>query len=234
MTKQHLIWDLPVRLFHWFFVITLLGLWITSEQDYGLIDLHIKLGYVALGLVVFRLFWGIIGTKHALFKHFLPNFAQLKSYLQQSRQQSRQGKAKSFAGHNPLGGLMVVFILLLVLSQAASGLFMNDDIFSAGPYSGVYGAQFDKLMALIHRNGFDILAVAAFAHVLAVFYYLKVKKQNLIKPMISGKKSADTVAITDAISHSKLKRALVLAVTVAGFMYWLVVVNAPVLEEYYY
>jgi cytochrome b len=230
MTKQYLIWDLPVRLFHWFFVLTLLALWYTSEQDNGLIELHMKFGYVAFGLVIFRIIWGCVGTKHALFKHFLPSCAQLKNYLQQSR----QGKAKNFAGHNPLGGLMVVFMLFVVLTQAGSGLFMNDDIFSAGPYSGVYSAEFDKVMALIHRNAFKLLALAAFVHVFAILYYLKVKKQNLIKPMLNGKKSADTVARADAISHSKLKRALLLAVIVAGFTYWLVVLNAPILEEYYY
>ena len=230
MAKQQLIWDLPVRIFHWCFVGVLLALWYTSDQDNGLIEIHIKLGYTALGLTIFRILWGVVGTTHAKFINFIPRPYQLKSYLQQLK----IGKVKNYIGHNPLGSLMVIFILLAVLLQATSGLFISDDIFSAGPYNGVLSSDFEKILKTIHINGFNIIATLSVIHVVAILYYLVVKKQNLIKPMFTGKKLLDNGEANQGIKHSKLLIALIVAIAVVCFVYWLVVINAPVIEEYYY
>jgi len=230
MVKQQLVWDLPIRIFHWSFVAILISLWYTSDQDRGLIEIHMKLGYVALSLVIFRVLWGFFGTKHAQFKNFIPSFYQIKIYIQSSR----LAKVKSYVGHNPIGSLMVIFILFMVLLQAISGLFIDDDVFSAGPYNGVLSSEFEKLFNTIHHNGFDVILALGAMHIAAVFYYLIIKKQNLIKPMFSGKKAAENIKSEDVIQHSKLLRAVVIACIVAAFVYWLVVINAPVIEEYYY
>ncbi|GAA6204910.1 cytochrome b/b6 domain-containing protein [Thalassotalea sp. SU-HH00458] len=230
MAKQQLVWDLPVRIFHWCFVGVLLALWYTSDQDSGLIELHIKLGYTALGLTLFRILWGFVGTTHAKFVNFIPRPHQLKIYFQQLR----AGKVKSYIGHNPLGSLMVIFILIAVLLQATSGLFISDDIFSAGPYNGVLSAEFEKLLKMVHTNGFNIIATLSVIHIFAVFYYLIIKKQNLIKPMFTGKKLLDNGDSKYGIKHSKLIKAIIVALGVVLFVYWLVVINAPVIEEYYY
>jgi len=65
MTTKYLIWDLPLRIFHWVLVISLLATWYTSDQDNGLIDYHLICGYTVLGLIVFRIVWGFIGTRHS-------------------------------------------------------------------------------------------------------------------------------------------------------------------------
>ncbi|MDO6445225.1 cytochrome b/b6 domain-containing protein [Colwellia sp. 1_MG-2023] len=230
MAKQQLIWDLPVRIFHWCFVGVLLALWYTSDQDNGLIEVHIKLGYTALGLTIFRILWGFVGTTHAKFINFIPRPKQIKSYIQQLR----IGKVKNYIGHNPLGSLMVIFILFAVLVQATSGLFISDDIFSAGPYNSVLTSELEKILKTVHSNGFNIIATLSAIHILAVLYYLIVKKQNLIKPMFTGKKSLNNDDAKHAIKHSKLFIALIVAIAVVCFVYWLVVINAPVIEEYYY
>jgi cytochrome b len=230
MSKQHLIWDLPLRIFHWGMIIIIGCLWVTSDQDLGLIELHIKFGYTALGFLIFRIIWGIVGTKHSQFKNFIPSFTTLKQYIIDSR----LGKIKHYVGHNPIGSLMVILMLLLMLGQATSGLFISDDVFSAGPYNGVFSEQVEKIFKTIHTNAFDLLMVAALFHIIAVIYYEKVKKQALIKAMINGKKQGEHIANGETISHSKLILAGVIILGVVIFVYWLVVLNAPIIQEYYY
>ncbi|GLX78553.1 hydrogenase [Thalassotalea insulae] len=230
MIKQYLVWDLPIRIFHWGFVILLLALWYTSEQDRGLIEVHMKLGYLALGFVLFRIIWGFVGTTHARFKNFVPNFYQVIIYIRGSL----SDKTTQYAGHNPAGSLMVLLMLLLVLVQASTGLFINDEVFSSGPYSGVLSSELERLLKFIHSNGFNAILLMSSVHVFAVFYYLLVKKQNLIKPMVNGKKAAHVISEDAAIESSKIVKAAVVAIAVAAFVYWLVVLNAPVIEEYYY
>jgi cytochrome b len=228
MSKEYLVWDLPLRIFHWSIATTFFALWYTSDQDTGLIEIHIKLGFVALGLVLFRVAWGVIGTKHALFKNFIPTLIQLKQYLK------RDNTKPTFAGHNPAGSLMVVLMLVLILVQAISGLFINDDVFSSGPYYGSISDSAGSLMNTIHHKGFDIILISVTIHILAVLYYWKVKKKNLVKPMITGKKSSKDASSHDSIKHSKLVIALVTITSIGLFIYWLVVLNAPVVEELYY
>jgi len=230
MKNQRLIWDLPVRLFHWCLVVTLTGLWYTSEQEGEMTELHMQLGYVALGLVCFRIVWGFLGTKHALFTQFVPKPAELKAYVKKSTQPQN----KQYAGHNPLGSLMVLLMLFLILLQAVTGLFITDDIFSSGPYNGVLDENLEGLMATIHHYGFDLITIAIALHVGAVMYYAVKKGKNLVVPMITGKKPEQEVDETDVITHSKLIVALVIVAVVVAFLYWLLVVNAPVVEEYYF
>ena len=226
--QQYLIWDLPVRLFHWLLVVAIAGSWYTSEQGSELIDYHMLFGYLIMGLVLFRVIWGVVGTKHARFSQFYPSPTRIKGYL---RSGSEQGN--SFAGHNPLGSLAVFAMLSLLILQTVSGLFIDDDVFSSGPYHGSVSKSIEKVMSFLHHNVFDVLTIFIGLHLLAIVYYGIRKKQKLIKPMITGKKEADSVNQADAIKHSKLLTALVLALLVALFVYWLVVYNAPVIESYY-
>lgn len=225
MSKQLLIWDLPLRIFHWAFAATIIGCWVTHELGSDYIDWHMQLGYVAMGLLLFRVLWGFIGTKHSRFASFIPTPHKIKHYLSNSD--------IKHAGHNPLGSLMVFAMLLLVLTQVGSGLFVDDEIFTTGPYFNALGDSVDKVMATIHHNAFDFIAVAIVFHIAAVVFYQRVKKANLVKPMITGKKNSIDVTEEDAISGSRFLLALVIGLLCAGFVYWLVVVNAPVVEEFY-
>ncbi|GHF02783.1 cytochrome b/b6 domain-containing protein [Thalassotalea profundi] len=227
MTKKHiLIWDLPVRLFHWALVICLIGSWYTSEGDRGLIDIHMLFGYTILGLVIFRICWGFIGTKYAKFSQFTPNPNEVKAYIKDNN--------KPYLGHNPLGSLMVLFMLALLLLQSTSGLFMTDDIFTNGPYFDSVSKETQKFMSLIHSNIFDIIIIVSTLHIVAISYYLLIKKQNLITAMFTGKKWVEKKFVASAITHSKLLTAIILLIIVCAFIYWLVVLNIPEVEEFYY
>lgn len=230
MAKKYLIWDLPLRIFHWALVVTILGAWYTSEQDNGLIDLHLTFGYIALGLITFRILWGFLGTKHSQFKNFVPTPKKLINYLKPQD----PSQPLHTAGHNPMGSLMVVFMLTIILLQAISGLVMDDDIFTTGPYNGVLDKNIEAVLVFIHTNSFNFILAAIALHLLAILFYKLVKKKSLVLPMITGKKSAEDVSEKDAISHSKIILGIVIALLVAAFVYWLVVINAPVIEEYYY
>ena len=229
MIKKIFVWDLPVRLFHWLLVTSIFAAWYTSDGERGLIDIHLKIGYFILGLIIFRIIWGVLGTKYAKFSQFIPNKTALINYIKDFK----QTKESNSVGHNPLGGLMVIFMLMLLLSQAISGLFMNDDVFTTGPYFDSVDGATQKIMSFIHSNAFDVIIVFSALHIGAIFYYLFAKKINLIIPMFTGYKS-NNANKTQGIKSSKLLLALIIVLAVAVFLYWLVVLNIPVEEEFYY
>lgn len=230
MNQHFLIWDLPVRIFHWLLVMALISLWYTSDQDHGFIEYHIKLGYFTLALVLFRIIWGVVGTQYAQFKSFKPSLSELKEYFAQHK----TGNIHHSTGHNAAGSWMVVIMLTLLFAQATSGLFINDDVFSSGPYYGAIGSTSELIMKYLHHNAFDLIIALSVLHIAAVVYYLKVKKVDLIKPMFTGKKPENLIQTKEGINNSKLGVAIVVAAIVVAFVYWLVVINAPVVEDYYY
>ena len=223
--KKVLIWDLPTRLFHWLLVVSLFAAWYTSEQDGEMVEQHMLVGYFILGLVLFRIVWGFLGTRHAKFSTFLPTPSTIKQYI------NSNDTNKSTSGHNPLGAIMVLVMLLLILFQATTGLFINDDIFSEGPYYGVLNEYWQQVASFIHHNSFNLLIAAIALHIGAILYYRLSKNINLVLPMITGKKSVDEVDQNEGIPNSKLWLAAILIVLVAAFVYWLVVLNVPVVEE---
>ncbi|QOL24569.1 cytochrome b/b6 domain-containing protein [Thalassotalea sp. LPB0316] len=229
MHKSYLIWDLPLRLFHWLLVLTFGLLWLTAELGSEYMQYHMYCGYFMLFLIGFRLVWGFVGTKHAKFINFFPTFKRIKGYLT-----SDTNKRNSAVGHNPLGAIMVFVMLALLLAQAVSGLFITDDIFTSGPYNGVLEGDWQKLANRTHDIAFTLLQACVALHIVAIVFYKIVKHKDLIRPMLTGKKSSADVEEGAAIKHSKLLIALVVAVIVAVFVYWLVVINAPVIEAYYY
>ena len=229
MTKKILIWDLPLRLFHWLLVIIISGAWYTSDQDNDLIDYHLLFGYVALGLIIFRLFWGFLGTTHSKFSEFTPTPKKIIYYIKHFK----ASQSIDYAGHNPLGALMVIFMLAIILLQAISGLFMNDDIFTSGPYYGSINESIEEALMFFHRNSFNVILGAIALHLLAILFYRVVKKKRLVAAMITGKKPSEDVAQKEGIKHSKLIVACIIALAVTAFVYWLVILNVPVIEEYY-
>ncbi|MFT4924454.1 MAG: cytochrome b [Phenylobacterium sp.] len=229
MTQKTLIWDIPLRIFHWTLVCLLAGSWYTSGGDGDLIENHMILGYSMLALLIFRILWGVLGTKHARFSQFIPSFRSLLAYIRDLK----KGRSAHTAGHNPLGALMVILMIMLLSMQAISGLFIDDDVFSAGPYNGSVGKDIVGLMAFIHHNVFDVIVGAVVIHLVAIGYYAAIKKVNLVLPMITGKKPADTVNKSDIIHTSRLWLAVIIAIITVAFVYWLVIINAPVTDDYY-
>jgi cytochrome b len=228
MTEKRLVWDLPTRLFHWLLVASMIGSYFTAEAGSPTMRWHMYLGYWTLGLVLFRILWGFVGPKHARFSSFFKP-GRIGHYV---RTLLNRDSAPS-VGHNPLGGVFVVVMLLLVACQAISGLFISDDIIWSGPWNPAVSGDTVKRLHALHFLNFDILMWVVGVHVAAIVFYALYKRQNLVGPMLSGRKPADLVAASEAIGHSQLLKALIIALICAAVVYAVLAFAPPPVEDFY-
>lgn len=171
------VWDFPTRLFHWSLAACVAVAFVTGFTGADAMNLHGKAGIVIVGLVAFRLVWGFAGSTYARFASFVRGPAAIRAYL--------RGEWQGL-GHNPLGALSVLGLLGLAAFQVATGLFGNDDIAYNGPlYVLVRKETSDLLTGLHHRSAWLLLALVAL-HLAAIAYYVRVKKDNLVLPMLTG------------------------------------------------
>jgi len=218
------VWDWPLRLWHWLFAVAVLGAWITGEWGgFDWRQWHFWFGQTAIGLLIFRLAWGFVGPRHARFFHFLPGPSRLFRYLKTLPHRD----SRETVGHNPLGALAVVVILGVVGVQAASGLFVFDDILYEGPwYVAVSEDTADFASTIHHRLAWPVGIVIAL-HLAAIGFYRLYKRQRLTRAMITGRKPAEAVPESESIPNSRTVLALVLIVAVAAFTWWLLAVAPP-------
>lgn len=211
-TRQF-IWDWPTRLFHWALVILIAGLWWTAEERE--MQLHRQLGQIMLGLLVFRIYWGFAGTRTAQFSHFIKWPGSVIAYL---RGLLRPDYAPT-NGHNPLGGLSVLAMLLVLIAQVTLGLFAVDvDGMESGPLSRHVDFDTGREAADLHETMFNVLLVLIGLHLAAIAFYHIAKRTNLIGPMITGSRRAPAGAVPEPIKAAPLWRVglgIVIAVGVA-------------------
>lgn len=174
------IWDLPLRLFHWALPLLLLVSWGSAEQ--GVMEVHEWSGYTLLALLLFRLLWGLFGSSTARFSSFVRGPAAVRAYLQASR----SGSVQPQLGHNPLGGWMVLILLGMLGLQVTSGLFASDDEGFGGPLTGLVSYSMREGVNSLHEAGFNVLIGLVIVHVLAVLFYMYVRRDNILRPMLSG------------------------------------------------
>lgn len=217
-----LVWDLPVRLFHWLLVLAVAGSWVTHKLGPEAFAWHKWCGYTTLVLVFFRIVWGFVGPRHARFASFVRGPAIVGAYARSlfGRQSERH------AGHNPLGALVVIFFLVLLAAQGVAGLFANDEILSAGPLYGYVDDSTSDVISSVHRQLSNVLWVAIGVHLVAVLFYWLVKRDNLIVPMISGRKRGDWLRAEDEIAGSRPWLALLVTALGAALLA-VVIATAP-------
>jgi cytochrome b len=202
---RRLVWDLPLRLFHWLLVISIFASWGTAKLGFGWMKWHFWFGYWVIGLLVFRLIWGVVGPRHARFRNFLKRPSKVLAYV---RRLAGTAQIEGSVGHNPLGGLMVVVMLGLLAVQACTGLFATDDIAWAGPYNAAVSATAAGRLTNLHHVNFKIIWCAIGLHLLAILYYTWIKKEALVSAMVTGEKPAEAVPPGQTISGSQLWKAL--------------------------
>ncbi len=205
------LWDLPLRIFHWALVLAVLTAFITARLGGEWMGLHGKAGLAIIGLLAFRITWGVIGSTHARFKTFAPSPAAIRAYL--------KGRWQGI-GHTPLGALAVFALLGLLAAQAGTGLFSNDDIAFNGPLSGLIDKELSDRLTGLHHQLSNILLLLMGLHIAAIVFYVWLKKNNLVKPMLTGWKeikSSDTANHTgkNSVARKGSAIALVAALLIA-------------------
>ena len=182
--KLEKIWDPVTRLWHWVLVLAVSIGWSFGRfMSFDTIQWHFYIGYLILGLLAFRYLWGFVGPPPVRYRHFIPTPARTWQYL---RGLGRR-KPSGWHGHNPLGGLSVVAMLLAITAQAVSGLFIeSDDFFESDPLVGTVSEALTNRLTWWHHFIADIILILVLLHVGAILFYLVWKRENLIKPMING------------------------------------------------
>lgn len=208
------VWDLPTRIFHWAIVLLMPALWWTAEEH--LHDWHFLLGEITLGLLLFRLLWGLFGSSTARFAGFVKGPGAILAYL--------RGRAPAGLGHNPLGALSVLALLFLLANVVGLGLFASDeDGLNPGPLSHLVSYDSARILAERHEQLFWILVGLIGLHVGAILFYLLVKRDNLVTPMVTGRREApagggEMIAAPAWRFLLAAALAVALTVTIAAFL----------------
>ncbi|MBL0352200.1 MAG: cytochrome b/b6 domain-containing protein [Candidatus Dechloromonas phosphoritropha] len=171
------LWDLPTRVFHWALVLAVVAAIVSGQLGGNLIDWHGRIGLFIVGLLAFRLAWGVVGSTYARFLQFLPTPGKIASYLRGEW----QGE-----GHSPLGALSVFGLLALLTAQVGSGLFANDDITFVGPLFDLVDKNLSNRLTGIHYLVANAIYVLIALHIAAIAFYARVRRRNLVKPMLTG------------------------------------------------
>lgn len=177
---------------------------------------HLWSGYTILTLVIFRLVWGVFGSETARFGHFMRGPRAVWTY---ARAYFKPAYVATL-GHNALGGWSVLAMLCLLLLQAGTGLFANDDIATEGPLYHLVSKDTSDLISNIHGLSFDVLLVLVGIHISAIVIYRVAHRENLLKPMLTGDKQVDEA--TPAPKQVCAFRAVPLLAGAAVLVWWIV------------
>lgn len=194
-----LVWDAPVRVFHALLAASFIGAYVSAESERWRL-LHVSLGYTVGALVVFRLLWGLLGTRHARFANFVRGPRAVARYLRSLV----DGQAEHHVGHNPAGALAIVGLLAAALVIVASGWAI---------YNDVGGGWLEEL----HEGAANAMLALVFVHVAGVIVSSRLHHENLLRSMLDGRKQA---LPADGISHAWRSLAALMVVAVAGFWSW--------------
>lgn len=194
-----LVWDAPVRVFHWLLVLSFFGAFVTSESEYWR-QVHVTLGYTVGGLVLFRLLWGLVGTRHARFVSFVRGPAVVGRYLLSLL----RGRPEHHVGHNPAGALAIVLLLLLSAVTVISGWLT---------YEELGGHWLEEL----HEGAANFMLLVVGMHVAGVLLAGWLHRENLVRAMLTGKKDG---APNLGIRWSWWPLAVLLLAAVLGFWFW--------------
>jgi cytochrome b len=181
-TDKIKVWDQVVRIFHWTLVIGFSIAYVTEED---LLAIHTWVGYTVLGLLVIRIIWGFIGTKHARFSDFVFRPKTIIQFLRDTM----VFKAKRYLGHNPAGGAMVILLMLSLLFTCITGLVVYAAEEQAGPLASLFSSThsvWGDVAEEAHEFFANFTLLLVLFHVLGVIAESLIHKENLVSAMITG------------------------------------------------
>uniref|UniRef100_B1XSL9 Cytochrome B561 n=1 Tax=Polynucleobacter necessarius subsp. necessarius (strain STIR1) TaxID=452638 RepID=B1XSL9_POLNS len=172
MNNKHsiLVWDVPTRIFHWLLVICFAGAWFTSESE-RLQMIHYTFGYSACALVLFRLVWGLLGTKYARFTQFIRGPKEIVTHLKEML----SGHQHITPGHNPAGGIVMVGLMAMILFIGLTGYWTVKDFLGG-------------FMGEAHETIASLALLLVVVHIAAALLMSFLQKENLVRAMVTGKK----------------------------------------------
>ena len=207
------IWDLPTRLFHWALAASVIALVITAKA--GAMLWHERLGYVVLALLVFRIVWGLVGGRWSRFSAFLYSPVRFVRYLRGS------AHPEDSIGHSPLGALSVFGLLAVLAAQVATGLMSDDEIAFSGPLTRFVSNAVVGQATSYHKEIGQYLVIGLVVlHLLAVLFYVVVRRQRLVRPMVQGDKQLAAPAAPSRDDWVSRVLALVVLAGSAALAWW--------------
>src|SRR5258706_1409922 len=220
MTGRILVWDLPVRAFHWALAVLVVFSYVAGKIGGGWMEWHLRSGYTIFALLLFRLAWGVAGSATARFTHFLRGPRAAIDYVAHLR----AGRRPFMGGHNPLGGWMVAFMLAILVAQGATGLFADDEIATQGPLAAKASDAMVERMSALHGQNSWVIVGAVALHVAAVLFYQWRLGIDLLRPMIWGWRDSGSETGVRESKRASSGRAAVLMALAAALVYAIVVI----------
>lgn len=202
------VWDAPMRLFHWSLAIAVSGALLTVSLGEGWMIWHQRFGLAVVGLLGFRLVWGVCGPSEARFARFAPTPKRLAAQW--------RGQWQG-AGHTPIGALSVLAMLGLFGFQAVTGLFSSDDVAFSGPWAAQVSSQVSRTLSGWHRSTEEALYLLIAVHLLAITAY-QLRGKQLAGAMLHGRK---TVPAAAEPTKPASRVALIAALLIAGLAIWI-------------
>ncbi|MBI5587788.1 MAG: cytochrome b/b6 domain-containing protein [Deltaproteobacteria bacterium] len=195
------VWDIPTRLFHWMLVAAYAGAFFSSGNEW-LIEYHTIAGYIAMGLVAFRVLWGFTGSRYSRFGDFVKGFGTVRSFIRETLRL----KPPRYLGHNPAVGWVVVFLLVLTIVIVTTGIVTYGGEENRGIWAGVFTFEAASTAKAVHLVLADIAIAAIIAHICAALFHDFVLKENIILSMITGTKE-DPESWSERVEHLKPEEA---------------------------
>jgi len=207
------VWDFPTRIFHWSLAVLIAVAWVSSETDGNVFWIHVYSGTLLIGFIAFRVVWGVIGSRHALFSDFVHGPEQVTDYAKRLF----AFRPPHMLGHNPLGGWMVMALLGVILLVVLTGMMSSEDGY-VGPLAHIGGG----VLGEAHEGLANVLLALIFAHVVGVLVHGLISRENLPRAMVTGKKHVSVdVPVQDIKPIGVVRPLIALAIAMAVVLYFM-------------
>jgi cytochrome b len=213
------VWDLPVRVFHWSLLALVVLAFVTAETKGWLFQIHLYAGYGVIGLVAFRLAWGVVGTRYARFREFVRPWPAVRAHAVEVLGFS----PARFIGHNPLGGWMIVALLATLALLTVTGLFAGDEG-KHGPDAHLIAAWLAHGLKEAHEGLNTLLWTLVAVHVAGVAVESLLTGENLVRAIWTGRKDAVPGDAGKAVAAGPVRAVpLTLSLGLAAAAVWTVI-----------
>lgn len=177
------LWDPALRIFHWALTVLVTATWLLAQYGPADMTAHFWIGYAILALLIFRILWGFFGPQTARFTHFVRGPRETLAYMRHVHKRS----PSYWRGHNPMGAVSVVAMILALLAQITTGLISDpEDYINVGPLADKVPSSVATGAVGWHHLGATVILILVLLHVAVILWYRLWKREDLITPMLTG------------------------------------------------